>query len=405
LDAFVTSGHGSAGVLVEPGDLVRTEPVCPFLDYEQDIPDWLRDLYAAEGGGFEDRGSAIMLKALHQARQMLWLERELPEVVASAQHFLGLPQYWAWRLSGVPAAEITYLAAQSGLWNLSGKKPSEIAERHGWTRLLPPFRDAWEPLGQIRPELAQRFGLPAELKILTGIHDSTANFYGYQAMGFSKFTVISTGTWIVGMSDNTPFESLDPTRGMTSNADPAGRIVGGVLCMGGREFSAIAGDDASDVAASEAAVRDMIARGTMALPTFGGDDGLFPGTAGRGRIVGPAPEGDVEHKSLGVLHCALLASECLAALGESDAVLLDGVYIRDPLFAPLVASLNPDRRVHVNARADGVALGAAQLATHGGAPLSDAQPVRAHALDLPGLDAFVAAWRTRTQQNSKDHVQ
>lgn len=402
LEAFVTSAHGSAGVPVRPDDLNRTEPVCPMLDYEQEIPDWLREKYAAEGGGFEDRGSAILHGALHQARQLLWLEREMPQALSASSDYLCLPQYWAWRLSGVASAEITYLAAQSGLWNLTGQRASEIAVRHGWTRLLPPFRKAWECLGSIRPELAKRHGLPEDMRILTGIHDSSANFYGYQAMGFSDFTVISTGTWIVGMSDSTPFARLDPERGMTCNSDPSGGVVGGVLTMGGREFSAITGSESMDVPASVDAVRQMVADGIMALPTFGADDGLFPGTAGRGRIIGVAPEGGVARKSLAILHCALLSSQCLEALGQSGTILLDGAYTRDPLFAGLMAALNPDAKVFVNARADGVALGAAQLAFHESGPLSDTQPAQVEALSVPDLETYAATWRTRAASNCKE---
>ncbi len=402
LEAFVTSAHGSAGVPVCPEDLGREEPVCPLLDYEQEIPDWLREQYEAEGGGFEDRGSAILHGALHQARQLLWLEREMPDALAAATDYLCLPQYWAWRLSGVAAAEITYLAAQSGLWNLTGQRASEIVVRRGWTHFLPPFRKAWESLGTLRPELAKRYGLPEDMRILTGIHDSSANFYGYQAMGFSSFSVVSTGTWIVGMSDSTAFERLDPARGMTCNSDPNGGVVGGVMTMGGREFSAITGSESMDVPASAEAVRQMVARGTMALPTFGADDGLFPGTAGRGRIVGTAPKGEVEAKSLAILHCALLSSQCLAALGKGETVLLDGAYIRDPLFAGLMAALNPDARVFVNARADGVALGAAQLAHHGRGPLCETQPTLAEALAIPEIETYAATWRARAARNRKE---
>lgn len=405
LETFVTSAHGSAGVLIGPGDLDRTEPVCPLIDYEQEIPDWLRAQYAEEGGGFEDRGSAILHGALHQARQLLWLEREMPDALSHATDYLCLPQYWAWRLSGVAAAEITYLAAQSGLWNLTGDRASQIVVRHGWTHFLPPFRKAWESLGTVRPDLAKRHGLPETMRVLTGIHDSSANFYGYQAMGFSDFTVVSTGTWIVGMSDSTPFERLDPDRGMTCNADPEGRIVGGVLTMGGREFSAITGEERMEVPGSAEAVRRMVAQGTMVLPTFGADDGLFPGTAGCGRIVGTAPKTDVDRKSLAVLHCALLSTRCLEALGPGETVILDGAYIRDPLFAALMAALNPGARVFVNARADGVALGAAQLASHGKGPLSEAQPARAEPLDIPNLSEYAATWKTRAAGNRKEMSQ
>ena len=402
LDAFVTSGHGSTGVLVCPEEIERSEPASPMLDYEQNVPDWLRAAYVAEAGDFADRGSGLMLGATHQARQLLWVEREMPAEVAAARWFLGLPQYWAWRLSGVAASEVTYLAAQSDLWNLREGRPSQIAQRHGWDRLLPAMRPAWDCLGGVRPEIARRTGLPEGMRVLTGIHDSSANFYGYQAAGFSGFTVLSTGTWIVGMSDCTPVDRLDPDRGMTSNSDVFGKLVGGVLSMAGREFSAIAGGGIETGTVSADVLRSLIARGTMAMPTFGSDDGLFPGTAGRGRLLGPAPETDDERRSLATLHSALLATECLDALGQGETVILDGAYVGEPLFSGLMAALNPGRVVLLNRQADGVAVGAARLASYGARISSGHRPVEAQALHLSGLQEYARDWRHRARHAIKE---
>ena len=54
----------------------------------------------------------------------------------------------------------------------------------------------------------------------------------------------------------------------------------GFLTMGGREYSAVAGDQSDTAKASEATIARLIADGTMALPTFGTNDGQFPGSAG-----------------------------------------------------------------------------------------------------------------------------
>ena len=58
----------------------------------------------------------MMHGATHLARQMLWLEHGWPDAFAAARAYLALPQYWAWRLSGAAASEVTSLAAQSHLW-------------------------------------------------------------------------------------------------------------------------------------------------------------------------------------------------------------------------------------------------------------------------------------------------
>lgn len=336
-----------------------------MIDYEQALPDDIRARYAALSGSFLDRGSAIMHGTTHQARQMYWMQQAEPEAFARARWFLGVPQYWAWRLSGVAVSETTVLGAQSHLWNVAEKRWSPIVGSQGWETLLPPFAKAWDKIGTIRPVLAESYGLNPEMHILAGIHDSSANFYRYQAAGLNDATVVSTGTWIVALSGQTPLDRLDEHRGMTCNSDVQGRPVGGALTMGGREFAHINGRDDAGLAADAALVSRMIGQGIMALPSFGDDDGLFPGSAGNGHITGPPLARPAEKKALAVLYMALLTVECLDALGSSGRVILDGSFLRDPLYASLVAALRPQGDTVFNLDTYGVASGTALLASHG----------------------------------------
>lgn len=389
VEAVVACGHGSGGVLV--GD---TAASLPMVDYEQPAPPNLDVAYRSAVGPFRERGSGVMLGLTHLARQMLFLERGWPDAVARARAFLALPQYWAWRLSGVMASEVTSLAAQSHLWSaLDGRRASIVAER-GWGRLLPPLRPAWAALGPLRPEVAARTGLPVETRVLNGIHDSSANFYRYQAAGFEDVTVVSTGTWVVALSDR-PGPSFDEERpALCCNADLRGRPLSGLLAMGGRAFAAVAGGAAGP--ASRAALNRIVEGGTMALPSFGPDDGLFPGTRGLGRIEGP--DDPALRYTLAVLHVALLTDRCLDAVA-TGTVVLDGPFTRDPLYAALLAALRPERRVLVDRDGAGAAAGAALLLDH---ETRDA-PVRLNIdrpapIDHPGLALYAAAWRARAER-------
>ncbi len=207
IEAIVACSHGSGGVLVGPDGAAM-----PMIDYEQDPPPDITADYAGMAGSFRDRGSAVMLGSAHLARQMLWLERGWPDTFARATAFLALPQYWAFRLCGVAASEVTSLAAQSHLWSGADGRPTPLVARRGWERLLPPMRPAFETLGTLKPELARRCGLPPGTRVVCGIHDSSANFYRYQAAGLSDLTVISTGTWIVALTDRTGVDLNSETR-------------------------------------------------------------------------------------------------------------------------------------------------------------------------------------------------
>jgi sugar (pentulose or hexulose) kinase len=400
LRVLVPVAHGSGGVLtLADPDAGGTGAALPMIDYEDAFPPELDAAYRAEAGTFEDRGSAIMMASTHAARQLFRMEAEAPGAVAGAAHYLNVAQYWGWWLSGVAASEHSAMGAQSHLWNVPRRRFAPVALRHGWDRLMPPFRPAWAALGPVRAALRARFGLPEGLTVLTGAHDSSANFYRYRAGGLSDFTLVSTGTWIVALSREAPVAQLAEARGMTINADMEGAPVGGALAMGGREFGAVAGPGWQGAQADPAALAAIVARGTMALPSFGADDGQFPGSAGRGRIIGPAPGTQDERTALAVLYAALLTCACAEALGGGERLVLDGTFLQDPAFAPLVAALRPGRVTLVSQEPNGVAVGAALLARHmqreGPAPVALETPPPFPA--LPGLDRYAAQWRAAAE--------
>ena len=390
IDVIVTCAHGSGGVLVGSDG-----PAMPMVDYEQPIPTEIAEAYRAAAGSYRERASPIMLGASHLARQMLWQETCWPEQFAKAVAFLATPQYWAWRLSGVLAGEVTSLAAQSHLWASADSRPAAIVAERGWQRLMPPMRRAWETLGPLKPEFAAVTGLSPQIRVLCGIHDSSANFYRYQAAGLVDFTVVSTGTWIVLLTDRTGMNFDTERAGQSCNADVHGRPLPGMLTMGGREFSAVSAGREGPAALG--VLHRIVQSRTFALPAFGPDDGLFPGSAWRGRIEGPLAREPEIRFTLAVLYAALLTVECVERLPPAQTTVLDGNFVSDPLYGALIAGLLPQKRVLVSRSTSGTAIGAALLAGHETrkrpAPLATEIPDTS---GLPDLSPYRALWRART---------
>jgi sugar (pentulose or hexulose) kinase len=265
--------------------------------------------------------------------------------------------------------------------------------------LIAARRGAWEALGRLKPGLASHTGLPESTEILCGIHDSSANFHRYQAAGLTDFTVVSTGTWVVTLTDRMAADIDEERPGRTCNADVLGRPVPGMLTMAGREFAVIAGE-AAGPATAEALAR-IVASRTFALPSFGADDGLFPGTAGRGRFVGPLAGDPAIRFTLALLYVALLTAECVDGLPRASTVMLDGNFVKDPLYGAMVAALLADRHVRVNRHTYGTASGAALLASHASRaePASLAIETR-DATTLADLTAYRADWRAQIEPRS-----
>jgi sugar (pentulose or hexulose) kinase len=385
--AIVPTGYGSTAALVA-GDAL----VLPIMDYEAEPPRRIAAAYAEVAPWFEECCCPIHPAGLTLARQLFWQSRAFPEHFRRARWILPFAQYWSWGLCGVPASEVTSLGAQTQLWNPRERDLSTLAKNEGWDELLPPLRYAWETLGTLQLEVAERCALPQGTPVLCGIHDSSANYARYLAAGLDDFTLISTGTWLITFNTALPLAGLDPLRDTVSNTDLLGRAVACARFMGGREHALIAGRDPERPAIAD--VEALIAAGTVALPSFTDSGGPYPKSGGRGLIAGPQPRGRRARAALASLYVALMASASLDLLRSSNRLIVDGGFVDDPLLAPLLAALRPHQRVALSGQREGTAIGAALLwrwqEREGPVPL-DLKEVAAP--EVAGLAAYAARWR------------
>lgn len=388
IEAIIPCAYGSTAALIDAGGMVL-----PMMDYEAEPPLEVKDAYAAAAPPFEEVCCPINPGGLTLGRQLFWQSRHFPKCFARARWIVPAAQYWAWRLTGLAASEVTSLGAQTQLWNPRDNSFSSLAVREGWTAKLPPLCRAYDPLGRLRSDLAQslaRLGSSPPM-VLVGIHDSNANYARYLAAGIERFTLISSGTWLITFRSGAPLDRLEAERDMVSNTDLEGRPVACTRFMGGREFAALAGEDGLRAEASVDDVGRLVARETMALPSFPDSGGPFPGTGNRGRIAGPPPETARERAALASLYVALMASVDLELLASTERVIIDGSFADNPLFTGLLAALHPQQPVLVSKARDGTALGAAQLWRWPQRAEIDLEPVAPARID--GLDRYALAWR------------
>jgi sugar (pentulose or hexulose) kinase len=397
--AIVPTSYGSTAALVGNAELVL-----PILDYEADPPAGIAAAYAEIAPWFEECFCPIDPAGLTLGRQLFWQSRLFPEDFARARWILPFAQYWAWGLCGVPASEATSLGAQTQLWSPRERDFSSLVKRQGWLDRFAPLRNAWDVLGPLQFELADRTGLPVETPVLCGIHDSNANLARYLAAGLADFALISTGTWLITFKPGLPLDDLDPLREMVSNTDLLGRPVASARFMGGRKYALIAGPEAAAVSPTAADLQALIAQGTMALPSFTRSGGPFPGTGGKGRISGPPPASARERAALACLYLALMASVGLDLVQARAQVIVDGSFARNFLFAALLAALRPDQPVLVSTeRRAGTALGAALLVgwtertAPAPLPLSPVAPAA-----IPGLATYALDWRAAVDAIARD---
>jgi L-fuculokinase len=328
IGAIVPVTHGATAALVDDDGLVL-----PVLDYEFELPAGHVQRYDRLRPAYVNSYSPRLAAGLNLGSQLVWQAMAFPTAFAKARHILMYPQYWAWRLCGVAAGEVTSLGCHTDLWQPARQRYSALVERMGWHKLFPALQPAWQALGVLKPDLIAQTGLPVDCQVLCGIHDSNASLLRHLG-GAEAPAVLSTGTWVIAAAPGKPLDGLREEADMLANSSAFGQPVACMRFMGGREFGAIAGG-ASD-ACTEADLAKIVWQGTFAVPSFAA---AGPFALKSGRVDGPAPANAAERYALATLYEALMCDYCLSALGVDGAVVVEGAFTGNPHFAPLLAAL------------------------------------------------------------------
>ncbi len=379
--AIVPVAHGAAAALLDAaGDVVAVP------DYEDRRQEVVAREYAALRDPFSKTFSPDISPGLNIGRQFYYLKTRFPELWARVAGAVPYAQFWAYRLSGVAANNLTTLACHSDLWRPLERRWSDLAVTQRFDTLFPPFRDCGDVLGPLRPEIAAATGLTAN--VLCGIHDSNASYLCHRVARPDDATlaVLSSGTWSVILARGVDFSRLDEPRDMLANVDAFGEPTATAKFMSGREHAVIAGPNAPEP--DGAALARVLAAGATALPRFA-PGGPFPGH--EGRLIGVEGLSPVERAALATLYVALVADVDLDALGSAGTVVVDGPLAVNPLFPGLLQALRPACEILVAGGRAGAALAGRWLASGGGI----ASPPVSRALRFadPKLAAYRANWR------------
>jgi sugar (pentulose or hexulose) kinase len=275
-----------------------------------------------------------------------------------------------------------------------------MAVRRGWAARLAPLREARDALGPITRNWAKRTGLPDDVQVYAGLHDSNAALYaarGFPEIADQDATVISTGTWFVSMRSlgsrrAFDMQTLPDARNCLVNVDTEGRPAPTALFMGGREIELL-GD--ADIDAPErqssmmAAIQAVVSQDIMVTPTMAPGTGPFP--HGRGGWTHPSADASESGAAI-ALYAALMCDVGLDLIGANGPVLIDGRFGRCHPFTRALASLRQHARVFIGGEESDVSFGALRVARPHLRPNIELKEVSPLAQDL---NAYRSMWRDR----------
>lgn len=396
IDVIVPSAHGACvTTLRADGSLAF-----PVMDYTAEPPAEVAAAYAAIAPPFEESYCATLPMSLLQGMQLFWQQTAWPDDFRQVATILPWIQYISFMLTGRAVSEISSMACQSHLVDVNTGGPSSLSRRQGWDTLFAPRAQAWDVIGSLKPEF-RGSNFRGRGAVLAGVHDSNANYLRYLAAGVGQFTLLSTGTWIIGFDTAADIRKLDHTRDTVTNTDVLGRPVACCRFFGGREFEALSKGAAGELA-SLSCLADLVDAGIMALPSFSDSGGPVANTGGRGVITGGPVESPAGRATLASLYCALMVSESLDAIQSRHAVIVDGPFAQNAVFLSVLAALRPGQKILASDLRDGTTAGAACLALmpdgkipHIALSLTEAMPA------VPsGLAGYQQRWRRETARHA-----
>ena len=406
IGSIIPVSHGAAAAVIRDGALARAP-----LDYESEVPEPVRREYDRLRDPFVSTGSPALPLGLNLGAQLFYQESLDPSLFAGRAIVMPWPQYWSWLLSGVAASEVTSLGCHTDLWNPLTGSHSGLSVSRGWAQHMAPLKSAGAILGPLRPQWAERTGLPADTQIYCGIHDSNAALHaarGFPEITGHEATILSTGTWFVAMRILTrgarfDMASLPESRDCLVNVDAFGSPVPSARFMGGREIELLTGLDTRrldlrpDQPALLAAVRGVLASEAMVLPTFAPGSGPYP--RGRGQWLA-MPEDPFQQRAAVALYAALMADVSLELIGSRDRILVEGRFAESEVFVRALAALRRQDTVFIGHAHTDVAFGALRLVHPSLAPPAPLTRVEPLAEDLSD---YRSLWHRQVISNSNDN--
>ncbi len=393
VEYIVPVAHG-AGIAALNGNALATLP----FDYEQQLPSDLAAEYEAMRAPFTETGSPRLPAGLNFGAQLFWMENLYPDLMREST-LLPWAQYWAWYLTGQARAEPTSMGCHSDLWAPATESFSSLAHKQNWAERFAPLAAAGDIVGTIRPELAKKTGLSANVKVLAGLHDSNAALHaarGFREIADREATILSTGTWFIAMrlaKEVVDLGTLPEARDCLVNVDALGNPVPSARFMGGREIESLIKIDTRQVDIKPdqphllAAVPNVLAQQAMVVPTLALGNGPFPDREG-GWIN--RPDDWYARRASACLYAALVADTALDLIGSRECLLVEGRFAEAEVFVRALAALRSETKVYVANAHNDVSFGALRLIHPGLRPKGGLTEVKPLEQDIA---SYRSAWR------------
>jgi sugar (pentulose or hexulose) kinase len=166
----------------------------PVYNYLKEISSSISENLFNEYGGKHEfcrkTASPSLGLMLNSGNQILWLKKEKPEIFSKVKSILHFPQYLSYTFHGKICAEPTSIGCHTFMWDFDKMKYHQWVGDKGISLPKPITNNVVFPVKIFTKDI----------KVGTGIHDSSASLVPYLMASTEKFILVSTGTWCINMN-------------------------------------------------------------------------------------------------------------------------------------------------------------------------------------------------------------
>lgn len=139
------------------------------------------------------------------ALQIRWMREHEPEYFSKTAMFLSVPDYLAYKMTGIPALDLSNAGINQLAHIVRGRYDPQLLAFCGITEAqLPRILQAGEVIGFLTDSAAAELGLPSRVKLCVGAHDQYAVALGAGACEAGDILIGSGTCWVLTSIGNRP---------------------------------------------------------------------------------------------------------------------------------------------------------------------------------------------------------
>jgi L-fuculokinase len=144
------------------------------------------------------RVSGVNAFSFNTINKFIWFKENRPEVLDRMDYFVFMPSLFIHKLTGEFITDTT-MAGTSMMTDMKTRKFSnEILDAIGLENIFPPLVEAGEVVGKLSKKASTETGIPQDIPVLAGGHDTQFAIFGSGAK--ENEAVLSSGTWEILMA-------------------------------------------------------------------------------------------------------------------------------------------------------------------------------------------------------------